>query len=83
MIGSFVNIEVDGEELQKIFEDLERAENTIKDCYSRLMKIGVVKISFPHKSEDNTEEMNCKEIDNSAWEKAIRRLQGTASSAEN
>lgn len=32
MIGPFVEIEVDGEELNAIFEELRAAEDTVKAC---------------------------------------------------
>ncbi len=53
MIGKFVNIEVDGEELQKIFKDLSDAEETIMRCYGRLKNLGVVKVKDPQTGEED------------------------------
>ena len=53
MFGAFVSIEVDGEELQNIFADIEKAEQTIKSSYARLAKLGVIKFN-DHRQKDGT-----------------------------
>lgn len=55
MLGSYVNIEVDGKELQKIFADIAAAEQTIKDCYCRLARLGVVKFNDPQSQNEVNE----------------------------
>lgn len=44
MLGLNTRIEIDGEELNQIFKDIHKAEMTIRECYSRLRDLGVVKI---------------------------------------
>ena len=44
MLGLNTRIEIDGEELNQIIEDIHKAEMTIRECYSRLRDLGVVKI---------------------------------------
>ncbi len=37
-------IQVDSEELERVFDDLHKAEETIKDCYNKLRDMGIVRI---------------------------------------
>lgn len=56
MLGAFINIEVDGEEIQKIFADIKEAERTIRGCYARLAGLGVVKIKAPQSKDEVIED---------------------------
>lgn len=52
MLGLNTKIEVDGEEMNQIFEDIHKAEMTIRECYSRLRDLGVVKIKNSQMNEN-------------------------------
>lgn len=45
MKGNIIRLEVNGRELEKIFEELQEAQEKIYDCYNRLGKLGVLTIT--------------------------------------
>lgn len=45
MNSNIIRLEVDGEELKKIFKELEKAQEKIYDCYTRLEAMGVLTIT--------------------------------------
>ena len=53
MTSYFINIKVRGEELQKIMSDLDSAQETILQCYSRLKDLGVLEIRTKEAASGN------------------------------
>lgn len=53
MTNRFIQIEVDDAELEEIFNELNKAQETIYKCYSRLQSLGIVKLKKPSSENDD------------------------------
>ena len=53
MHNGFIQFEVDDAELKEIFNELNKAQETIYKCYSRLQSLGIVKFKkSPSENDD-------------------------------
>lgn len=53
MHNGFMQFEVDDAELKEIFNELNKAQETIYKCYSRLQSLGIVKFKKPSSENDD------------------------------